>query len=697
MRRQVLALGAGIGGIAIVAGALLAGPLAPRAVEAQGTPPPVATAQVVRKTLDATTQVNGTLGYASSYGAASDPAYSIANEVATAGTGDPAQALQGFATAQSQYDAAVNALESLRNPRATDLAQAQAQIAQVQAALVTAQQAAAGATPAQVAQAKAQLAAAQSQLTQAQTAATGATPAQISQAQAQLAQAEAALVAAQNAAAGATPAQIAQAQAAVTQAQGALATDQAALVAAQTNLSTCRPSRPDPSASPGAQPAVTCDYATLSAAVQAAQNRVNTDQAQLAAAQAALDALTSPASQAQAQAQLASAQAQEQAAKDALAALSVGPSVDTASQLAAAQAGARSAQAALDALLHGDTRQAQAQLASASAQLNAAQTALYYLLHPTDQQLKAAQDGVSNAKLQLDAAQAKLVQPRGTLTQLAAVGSVVRPGGVLYTLDGLHPVVLLDGQVPAWRDLEPGITDGPDVLELETNLEALGFAPSAMKVDAHWDDATTAAVKKWQASLHVPQTGAIPLGQVVFEPGELRITSRAAALGATLQQGTAVLTATSTQHVVSIALDPAPQTDVRAGDAVTVELPDGSTATGKVSEVGTVATAPSSQNQAPNESQAPTIDVTVTLDDPTAAGTLDQAPVTVDITTATASNVLAVPIPALVQLLEGGYAVQVDEAGTLHYVPVTTGLFASGWVEVSGPGLREGQTIVVAQ
>jgi len=698
VRRRTAALGAAVAVLAIAAGALMAGPLSTRDVAAAATPAPaLGTATVERRTLHATTQVSGTLGYAASYGDASDGAYTIANGVATTGAGDPTAGTQAFATAQAQYDAAVDALAALRNPRATDLAQAQAQIAQVEATLVAARQAAAGATPAQIAQAKAQLAQAQAQLAQSRTTAAGPTPEQLAQAQAQLAQAEAQLVAAQNAAAGPSQAQVAQAQAAVTQANGQLQTDEAALVAAQTALSTCRsaPRSPDPSASP-APPAATCDWAALQLAVQQAQNRVNADQANLAAAQAALDALDSPSSQAQAQAALASAQAQERAAQAALDALTSGTSADTAAQLAAATAGAASAQAALDALLRGDRTQARAQLDAAAAQLAAAQTALDALLNPTAAQLRQASRAVANAKAQLDIARRKLDEPRGTLTQLAPVGSVVKPGGILYTLDGLHPVVLMHGAVPAWRDLQAGISDGPDVRELEESLQALGYAPAGMKVDGHWDDLTTAGVTAWQRELHVVPTGAIPLGQVLFEPGELRVTAHSAAPGATLQQGTAVLQATTTERVVSIALDPSLQTQVKAGDAVTVELPDGGTAEGTVSDVGTVATQQASDTN-PGATSSPTISVTVTLDDPSAAGTIDQAPVQVDITTATAEDVLAVPIPALVQLLEGGYAVQVSENGALRYVPVSTGLFASGWVEVSGGGLAEGQTVVVAR
>ena len=54
----------------------------------------------------------------------------------------------------------------------------------------------------------------------------------------------------------------------------------------------------------------------------------------------------------------------------------------------------------------------------------------------------------------------------------------------------------------------------------------------------------------------------------------------------------------------------------------------------------------------------------MTLTDPGAAGTLDQAPVTVNITTASVKNVLAVPVAALLARSPGGYVVEVAGRGT---------------------------------
>ena len=89
----------------------------------------------------------------------------------------------------------------------------------------------------------------------------------------------------------------------------------------------------------------------------------------------------------------------------------------------------------------------------------------------------------------------------------------------------------MTGDVPAWRDLQAGAADGTDVRQLETNLQALGFGDASLVVDQHWDAATTAAVRRWQAALGLAETGAIPRGEIVFEPGALRITDDTAAPG----------------------------------------------------------------------------------------------------------------------------------------------------------------------
>ncbi len=68
--------------------------------------------------------------------------------------------------------------------------------------------------------------------------------------------------------------------------------------------------------------------------------------------------------------------------------------------------------------------------------------------------------------------------------------------------------------------------------------------------------------------------------------------------------------------------------------------------------------------------------MTVRLTRPAATGHLDEAPVTVNIVSAQARDVLAAPVSALVALTGGGYAVEVVHGSGGHLVAVQTGLFA---------------------
>ncbi|MFD0851704.1 hypothetical protein ACFQ07_05710, partial [Actinomadura adrarensis] len=126
-----------------------------------------------------------------------------------------------------------------------------------------------------------------------------------------------------------------------------------------------------------------------------------------------------------------------------------------------------------------------------------------------------------------------------------------------------------------------------------------------------------------------------------------------------------------------------------------VELPGGETARGTITKVGSVATAPEGSGAQGEKETTPTIDVEITLDDPAKAGRLDQAPVSVAMTSEKRENVLSVPIEALLALRQGGYGVQLVQGGVTRIVTVETGLFAGGRVEVSGQGLAEGAKVGV--
>lgn len=118
----------------------------------------------------------------------------------------------------------------------------------------------------------------------------------------------------------------------------------------------------------------------------------------------------------------------------------------------------------------------------------------------------------------------------GTITWLPSVGQVIKPGQALYRING-EPVILMTGATPAYRDLSAADSSGPDILELNRNLLALGFNPEGIVADDVWQPATTAAVEVFQESLGEAPTAVISLGQIAFLPGDQVVSAVEAALG----------------------------------------------------------------------------------------------------------------------------------------------------------------------
>ena len=134
-------------------------------------------------------------------------------------------------------------------------------------------------------------------------------------------------------------------------------------------------------------------------------------------------------------------------------------------------------------------------------------------------------------------------QAQGTAyTALPAAGATVRRGQQLYAVDGA-PVTLFYGSTPEWRALSVGVVAGRDVAQLDRNLIALGYG-AGLVVSDYFTDATAYAVGLWQAARGLPVTGTVPLGQVAYAPGPLRVTGVTPVLGSPPQPGGQVLTGT---------------------------------------------------------------------------------------------------------------------------------------------------------
>lgn len=276
----------------------------------------------------------------------------------------------------------------------------------------------------------------------------------------------------------------------------------------------------------------------------------------------------------------------------------------------------------------------------------------------------------------------------GTITGLPEPGTVLKQGDSMWQIDDHAGPALLYGTLPLWRVLRSGIGDGADVAQLEQDLSDLGFGTD-LTIDEHFDSRTAAAIKAWQDSRGLKKTGIVGPGDVVIEPGPIRVAEQRARVGD--QPAAEIIGVTPSEQIVTLDVAVDKISLLSVGARVDVELPDDSKVPGTVKTIGRVATVK-------QEGSSATIAVSISLQAPVAS--LDAAPVEVVVTTSKATGVLVVPIRALVALSEGGYAVERVTGATTELVGVVPGEFGDGVVAVTaregGPALAEGDTVVVA-
>lgn len=256
--------------------------------------------------------------------------------------------------------------------------------------------------------------------------------------------------------------------------------------------------------------------------------------------------------------------------------------------------------------------------------------------------------------------------PAQVVTVVADIGAVVSATSPLMEITGGDPLA------------------GPDVAQLEASLVALGHLDTA---DSVLDADTVLAIALLQEEVGMEVDGVLGLGEVVFRTGTVRVAEVVAGVGTAVTPSTPVVEAGSLDLVVRVDLPAEDQGALVAGDAVTIELPDRTETPGTVISVASVATT--------DPQGLTTFEVEIALDDPSVAGSLDEAPVDVIVVSDTAEDVLAVPVTALLALAEGGYAVEVvAEDGSTRLVGVEPGFFADGMVEITGD-VQAGATVVV--
>ena len=279
-----------------------------------------------------------------------------------------------------------------------------------------------------------------------------------------------------------------------------------------------------------------------------------------------------------------------------------------------------------------------------------------------------------------------------------------------HLVEGYSASLLMFGNTPAWRDMKEGIDPGEDIGQLKLNLIALGYGTiEALGKDLSFNSATTAAIRKLQSDMNIISSGEINLGEVIFTHGTslVKSSSTLQIVGWKINGGAELFSLTPIEkvetevesdgsvkihreslQVVEIQVDVGDRDLVDEGSEVEIELPDESLVRGIVREVGTLAVVPQEGD--------PFLEVLIAVEGGTEYFEWTGATVTINVTKELASGVLASPVNGLLALLSGGYALEIVTPTGTTLIPVETGIYADGWVEVSGPGLQPGTEIIVA-
>lgn len=296
--------------------------------------------------------------------------------------------------------------------------------------------------------------------------------------------------------------------------------------------------------------------------------------------------------------------------------------------------------------------------------------------YTTPAEVQQARVDLAAAQAEIDAARRDRIQQRAA-AETALADARVAVQAADRTLRDAHD---------ASNALLSSAKQNLDIEMLRENLSELGYMGSA-------ED----AVKRWQKESGRPATGLIEPGQIVVAPGPVRVAAHLADVGAVVysrmdgQNGmmpgannsNQVVRYTSTEKIVTVPLEVADHDYAKPGDAVVVTLPTNVKVPGTIRKVSAQFDA---QGKANTEIEIPKQDV---------LGSLEAASVDVEFVIGKRSDVLAIPITALVALADGGYGIEIVDGKSSRVIPVSTGLFARGYVEVSGEGVAEGVIVRV--
>ena len=267
--------------------------------------------------------------------------------------------------------------------------------------------------------------------------------------------------------------------------------------------------------------------------------------------------------------------------------------------------------------------------------------------------------------------------------------------------------VAMYGEHPAWRSFETGMSAGDDIYQLEQNLVSLGYdKDKSILIDREFDENTHKAVEAMQSLMGVSVTGKLSFKDILFIPGPsvVQYSSSHTELGSMIVTTNPVLglipiekvieksgepEVTKSLQKVNSSIEVANQDLVGVGLSVSIELPDENIIAGTISDIGEIAVIPLG-----NQGE-PYLEIVIAIDEVESFPEWTGATVTVSVTKKLASDVLAAPVTSLLAVLGGGYAIEIIENGLTKLVPVSVGLYADGYVEIDGDGIKEGTEVIV--
>ncbi|MBM7518958.1 hypothetical protein JOD66_003925 [Nocardioides nitrophenolicus] len=260
---------------------------------------------------------------------------------------------------------------------------------------------------------------------------------------------------------------------------------------------------------------------------------------------------------------------------------------------------------------------------------------------------------------------------RPVVTELAAAGSKVVTGSVLAAVAG-RPIVAVVTDAPLYRDFTVG-ERGPDVRAFERALAAAGLIGSADEV---LDAATMAAWRRLD-----PGADRVELDSIAEVPAGARVAEAKVDVGDVVTAGAEVLRVTAAADYYTCPGLP-PDVDLEVGSLL-LEVD------GEQVEIDSLVRPGDTEAREGEPSAGEPGGVQVRPKGRAVAGGARLGVVSAD----SGGPVLAVPVTALKTEKDGQSVLVVLDGRSRRTVAVTLGATAQGLVEVSGEGLREGDSV----